>query len=162
MAARPALSQRWVTLVVLTVLAVATATLADNGDDYNGATTISVTNRGVAKRMNAMVRANASIQALGDMMGGRRLFNAHQAREVRKILIDTMDDIPSLFRRPHTDPLSRARPLIWTHRADFKSRARAAERAARDLDVNRLEDLRKTLPRLLETCLDCHTIYRKP
>ncbi len=160
--AKPAPGQRVVAAVIIAALGLASMALAGNRIDFDGPTTVHVTNRAVAKRMNAMARADAAIQALGDMMGGRRLYNEHQAREVRKILIGTMEDIPSLFRRPQTDPLSRARPLIWTHKGDFRDRARAAERAARQLDVDRYEDIRRTLPRLVEACLDCHRIYRDP
>ena len=155
------ITQRVALLVTFTALAVSTVTLAGAVEDYNGATTMSVTNRGVAKRMNSMARADAAIQALGDMMGGRRFFNKAQARAVRKILIETMDETPSLFRRRHSDPMSRASPAIWTQKKDFRNKAKAARQAAQKLDVDRLNDLRRTLPALVVTCFDCHDLYRR-
>lgn len=130
---------------------LATGTVAQNG----------VANRGVLKRMTTMTTAKTAIDTLTNMMGGRFRFNRSQARAARRNLISATRSIPSVFRKPHSDPLSRARTDIWWQWDDFKTRARTAKKAAQNLKVDRLENLRSTLPGLIHACLDCHGTYRK-
>lgn len=120
-----------------------------------------VTNPGVQERMQAMNVNNAALMTLGDMMGGRAIFDRNRAQDARRRIITTTGRIPSLFRKAHTDPLTNAHPDIWSSWGDFKDRARAAQQAARRLDTNSLPRLRKTLPRLIQACLACHRTYRK-
>ncbi len=120
-----------------------------------------VTNPGVQERMMAMNVNNAALAVLGDMMGGRATFDRARARNARRSLIATTGRIPALFRKAHSDPLSNARPNIWSNWGDFKGRARSAQQAARRLDTNSLPRLRKTLPNLVQACLSCHSTYRK-
>lgn len=134
------------------LLCLAVAALAHDG----------VTDPGVRKRMDTMIAGKRAIDTLGDMMGGRRLFDAGRARAARRVLIDVTAAIPRVFRRPHTDLLSRARPAIWRNWRDFKARARIAEKAARRLDTRSLNRLRQSLPPLLSACLGCHQTYRAP
>lgn len=140
-------------LLLATVLGavLATGTVAQNG----------VANRGVLKRMSTMTTAKTAIDTLTNMMAGRFRFNRPQARAARRNLISATRSIPSVFRKPHSDPLSRARPDIWWQWADFKTRARTAKKAAQNLRVDRLETLRSTLPGLIHACLDCHQTYRR-
>jgi cytochrome c556 len=119
-----------------------------------------VTDRHVRDRMEAMNQNNAALTTLSDMMGARAIFDRTRAREARRTLIRTTGRIPSLFRKERSDPLSHARPEIWVNWDDFKSHARAAQRAARDLDTGSLPRLRKSLPPLIQTCLACHRAYR--
>ena len=131
---------------------LAPATLAQNG----------VTNRGVFKRMNTMAGARTAIEVLVNMMAGRVRFDRVQARTARRGLIDSTRSIPVVFKKPHSDPLSRARPDIWHRWNDFKARADTAKRAAMRLNVDRLGALRTTLPDLINACLVCHQTYRRP
>jgi cytochrome c556 len=138
---------------LLFALAVVTSTtLAQNG----------VTNRAVSHRMAMMNNATTAIETLANMMGGRIRFDRVQARAARRSLINTARAMPSAFRKPHTDPLSRARPDIWINWDDFKTRSGTAKRVARRLNVDRLETLRSTLPDVINSCLGCHRVYRKP
>ncbi|SFU02733.1 cytochrome c [Sedimentitalea nanhaiensis] len=141
---------------VLIALVVATAALAQTGQISQ------VENRGVQKRMALMNINNTALGTLTDMMGGRAFFDKARARAARRSLISATGDIPSVFRKQHTDPLSRARPEVWLHWRDFKDHAKAAQRAARRLDIDSLPDLRQTLPSLISACLQCHRSYRKP
>ncbi|MBJ6372489.1 cytochrome c [Sedimentitalea arenosa] len=145
-----------VTALLLIALALATAALAQSGQISDVATP------GVQTRMSTMNTANTALGTLGDMMGGRALFDRDRADAARRILIDSTRAIPSVFRKPHADPLSNARPEIWSNWRDFRSRAKAAQRAARRLDTDALTDLRLTLPKLLLACLNCHDTYRLP
>ena len=119
-----------------------------------------VMDSGVRNRMLAMNANNAALTVLGDMIGGRAIFDRDRARDARRRLIATTGRIPALFRKGHTDPLSNARPNIWSNWSDFKGRAKSAQRAARQLDTYSLARLRKTLPRLVHACLACHRAYR--
>lgn len=120
-----------------------------------------VTDPGVRNRMSAMNTNNAALTVLGDMMGGRAVFDRDRARDARRTLIATTRRIPALFRKAHADTLSNARPDIWSNWGDFKGRAKSAQKAARGLDIYSLPRLRKTLPRLVHACLACHRAYRK-
>lgn len=119
-----------------------------------------ITNKGVKKRVVLMYTAQGAIATLADMMAGRMAFQSDKARDARRILIRTSDNIVKRFRKQHADPLSNARPEIWTYWTDFKIRAKISEKAARELSVYSLNGLRRTLPNLLQSCLSCHDIYR--
>jgi len=148
--AAPRYAALWGLLIAMAMLT--SGTLAQNG----------VTDRGVQKRMNTMADARTAIGTLADMMGGRTRFDSTKARAARKNLIVATRSIPSVFKKPHSDPLSRARPDIWIRWDDFKARANAAERAARRLNTGRLGALRSTLPAMVNACLGCHRTYRRP
>lgn len=124
--------------------------------------TEEVENRAVARRMAVMVQADAAIDLLSGMMGGRILFDRTRASEARRALIKAMGEVDSRFRRQRTDRLSHARPSIWTQWPDFKARARAAEQAARAISVRSPERLGQTLPVVIQACLACHNTYRSP
>lgn len=142
--------QRSVFIITLITLILSTATLAQD----------RVTNRGVLKRTTTMASAGVAITTLSDMMGARTLFNEDRAKSARKDLIKATRAIPSVFRRPHTDPHSQARPEIWTLWDDFRARAKTARQAAWALDTDSLADLRKSLPKLVVACHNCHQYYR--
>lgn len=139
----------------LMLLLLTTGVLAQSGQINR------VTDSGVRNRMMAMNANNAALMVLGDMMGGRAVFDRDRARDARRRLITTTGRIPALFRKAHTDPLSNARPDIWSNWGDFKGRAKSAQRAARGLETYSLPRLRKTLPRLVHACLSCHRTYRE-
>ncbi|MDK3075634.1 cytochrome c [Sedimentitalea sp. JM2-8] len=140
--------------VTLAALVLATAALSQSGQISQ------VTNPGVQARMSTMNRANAALSTLNDMMGGRALFDRDRAGAARKDLMAATKSIPSVFRKPHADPLSNARPLIWSNWRDFKLKAKRAQRAAWNIDTDSLSDLRQSLPRMVLACLHCHDTYR--
>jgi len=119
-----------------------------------------ITNKGVKKRVALMFTAQGAVATLTDMMAGRVTFQADKARAARRALIQTSSKTVRRFKKPHFDPLSNARPEVWTHWNDFKAQADASEEAARDLSVYSLNGLRRTLPNMLQTCLSCHDRYR--
>lgn len=118
--------------------------------------------RAVRSRVAAMYAAQAALERLGEMSGGRRRFDAAEARAARRDLIALMRDIPARFRRQRMDDESRAQPEIWQHWRQFKGAARQAERAARGLRTGSLNRLRQGLPAVLGACLGCHRSYREP
>lgn len=118
-----------------------------------------ITNKGVKKRVALMLTAQASVATLTDMMAGRVVFHPARARAARRTLMQTSRNIIKRFKKPHSDPLSNARPEIWTYWSDFKAKAEVADDAARQLNVNSLAGLRRTLPNVLQSCLSCHDSY---
>lgn len=138
--------------VLIAITVPALAALAQN----------AVTNRGVQKRMDTMTGAKGAVEVLADMMGGRIRFDGPKARTARRDLIKATRSIAPMFSKPHSDPLSQARPDIWENWNDFKIRADTANRAARRLNVHQLSALRATLPDMINACLACHRSYRRP
>jgi cytochrome c556 len=142
--------------VLLALSVVTSTTLAQDPLQFG------VTNRAVAKRMGLMNGATTAVETLANMMGGRIRFDRAQARTARRNLINSARAMPAAFKKPQTDRLSRARPVIWANWDDFTTRTDTAKRAARRLNVDRLEALRTTLPDVINSCLSCHRVYRKP
>lgn len=72
--------------------------------------------------------------------------------------------IPNMFPRGSTGPLSRARPEIWTNRADFEAKAAAYQAAAEQLAlVAQQGDRAAFLEQWQATrraCSGCHDAYR--
>lgn len=142
-----------VTTICALLVAVLLATAVAANDDAD---------RRVTQRAAAMFAAQAALERLGEMSGGRRMFDAGRARAARRNLIALSQDIPGLFRAERMDSRSRALPDIWLQWDRFSDRARQAERAARALDTGSLNRLRMGLPAVLNTCIDCHRDFRKP
>lgn len=114
----------------------------------------------VSQRIALMTSQRAAMEVLTGMTAGRAAFDRKKAREARRQLIRSTGAIPRRFRKPHLDPRSHARPLIWPAWQDFKARAARAEDAARSLNTRSLATLRRSLPGLMQSCLSCHETYR--
>ncbi|WP_411351645.1 c-type cytochrome [Leisingera aquaemixtae] len=139
-----------VVIIALAIGSTAPVTARDN----------SSTSKHVAKRIALMTSQKAAMDMLTGMAAGRSTFDRSQARAARKQLIRSTGSIRKHFRKPHLDPRSNARPLIWHAWKDFKARADTAEAAAKDLNTGSLSGLRRTLPGLMQSCLSCHETYR--
>ncbi len=116
----------------------------------------------VRDRVAAMVAAQAALDILGDMSGGRRMFDRRLAREAQRDLSRQIRAIPSLFRSGGVTPRSRARPAIWQEWDNFTRLSRRAGRAVRALDTRRLNRMRQGLTAVVQACLQCHALYRRP
>ena len=121
----------------------------------------TITNKGVKKRVALMLSAQDAMTTLTGMMAGRIVFQAGKARAARRVLIQTSSNTSRRFKKPHQDPLSNARPEIWTYWADFSAHADTAERAAKQLNPYSLSGLQRTLPNVLHSCLGCHERFRE-
>ena len=119
-----------------------------------------ITNKGVKKRIALMLSAQDAVTTLTDMMAGRMVFHAGQARSARRVLIQTSSSTSRRFKKPHQDPLSNARPEIWTYWEDFRTHAEISEQAAKQLNTSSLSGLHRTLPNVLHSCLSCHERFR--
>ena len=120
-----------------------------------------ITNKGVKKRVALMLSAQGAVTTLTEMMAGRMVFDAGQARAARRILVQTSSSTSRRFRKPHQDPLSNARPEIWTYWEEFSTHADNAEQAAKQLNTYSLSGLQRTLPNVLHNCLSCHERFRE-
>lgn len=116
----------------------------------------------VRARVAAMVAAQAALDILGDMSGGRRAFDRRLARDARRDLARQLRAIPSLFRSGGVTPRSRARPAIWREWENFTRLSRRAVQTARALDTGRLHRMRQGLTDVVQACLQCHALYRRP
>lgn len=144
------MTQRLAVFATLAILILGTATLARQG----------ITNEYVLARTTSMTQSKTALAILGNMANGKIPFNRARASDARRDLIKSTRSIPKLFRKPHTDPQSDARPVIWTQWADFEARADNAEAAARAIDTSSLPYMLASLPQVLIACLQCHETYR--
>lgn len=116
----------------------------------------------VTQRMALMTSQRAAMEVLTDMMAGRSRFDRDTARDARRQLIRATGTIKRRFKKEVLDRRSNARPLIWYAWEDFTTRAANAEQAAKALSTRSLPALRRSLPGLMQSCLNCHDTYRIP
>lgn len=119
-----------------------------------------VQNPAVKARMDAMATIAANTKALGQMAGGAAPFDAAKAAEYAAALSATAATAADLFVAPETDPVSDARPEIWTNWADFSAKADALAAAAQALDTASVETLAAGMPAVAGSCKSCHSQYR--
>ncbi|MFV1496419.1 cytochrome c [Phaeobacter sp. JH20_02] len=119
------------------------------------------TNKHVAQRIALMGGQKTAVQDLAAMTRDYIAFDRGAARAARRDLIRSTRRIPREFRQDVTDLSSHARGGIWANWADFKRHAESAERAARALNTRSAAGLKRSLPRLLSACHNCHQIYRE-
>ncbi|ATG38226.1 c-type cytochrome [Phaeobacter piscinae] len=117
-------------------------------------------NKYVAERIALMSSQKKALQDLTAMTRDYIAFDRSGARAARRALVRSTRRIPRHFRRDVTDLSSHARGGIWTNWADFKRHADDAEKAARALNTRSASGLRRSLPRLISACHNCHQIYR--
>lgn len=121
-----------------------------------------ITEPEVKERIALMRRAHDYMNLLGNMAAGRVMFDKSQAKSTRKALIRFTKDLPKHFKNDPGDPVSNARPLIWSHWDGFEAQADAAKQSARAISTRNLGRLRQSLQPMMQACLSCHTRYRKP
>lgn len=141
--------------VVLTVSAVcvAGAVLAHTG----------VKNPAVMGRMESMKAIAAEMKTLGEMAKGATPFNQAVARAAAAAIAEHAADTPALYEAAEDDPLSEARPEIWTNFADFTVKSDALVTLAQDLSTSleTKDDLPGAMKSLGNACQACHKPYRE-
>ncbi len=106
-----------------------------------------------------MVGKNTGI--LGDMAGGKSVYDAAAAEAAKAALIDASAKIEATFMtQGATDPASEAKPEIWTSWDDFLKKASALNTAATAMDVSSVETIGAGMGGIGGACKDCHTTYR--
>lgn len=98
---------------------------------------------------------------LGDMAQGKTAFDAAQAEAAKVALVEAADKIEATFAEPGaTDPVSEAKPEIWTNWEDFLVKTKPMGEAAGAMDVASAESIGAGMGKLGGSCKDCHTTYR--
>ncbi|MDE0345166.1 MAG: cytochrome c [Boseongicola sp.] len=136
-----------------TVLIAATAALAHQG----------VQNPAVMARMATMSAISENMKTLGMMARGTTAFDAEAARGAAAAIANHASAVPGLFEANETDPMSEARPAIWTNFEDFSAKASDLESIAVGLStsITTPEDLGPAMGSLGASCRSCHSIYRE-
>jgi cytochrome c556 len=114
----------------------------------------------VKARMDLMGTIAANTKVLGDMAGGKTAFDAAAATEARAALAAAAAEIPAKFEPQATDPVSEAKPEVWTNWADFVTKSEALLTGAEALDPSTVEGVQAGMGAIGGSCKACHTDYR--
>ena len=136
--------------IALSLVFVAGAAAAKDG----------VTNPVVKARMDTMQAVRANVAILGDMAGGKTAFDAAAAKTAQAALAAAAASATEKFKPQETDPVSEAKPEIWTNWDDFAAKADALSKAAAALDPSSLDTVKAGMGAVGGTCKACHSVYR--
>ncbi|MXW87835.1 MAG: cytochrome c [Boseongicola sp. SB0667_bin_21] len=122
-----------------------------------------IQNPAVKARMAAMSAISENMKTLGMMARGAAEFDAEAARAAAAAIANHASAVPSLFEANETDPMSEARPAIWTSFEDFSAKASELASIAVGLStsITTPEDLGPAMSSLGSSCRSCHSIYRE-
>jgi len=114
----------------------------------------------VKARMELMGTIAANTKVLGDMAGGKAPFEAAAAATAKANIAAAAAQIPAKFEPQATDPVSEAKPDIWTNWADFVAKSEALLVQAEALDTTSLESVQAGMGGIGGTCKACHSVYQ--
>lgn len=114
----------------------------------------------VKARMELMKSVGAAAKTLGGMAGDKAPFDAAAAEAAKAAMIAAAADIPAKFEAQASDPVSEAKPEVWTNWDDFVAKGAALKAAAEAMDASTLEGVKAGMGAIGGTCKDCHTTYR--
>lgn len=113
------------------------------------------------EREELMEKIGASTKVLGDMAGDKAPFDAAAAEAAKAVLIAAAGEIPAKFETPGAaDPVSEAKPEIWTGWDDFVAKSKVLATAVGAIDVASLDGVKAGMGAIGGACKDCHTTYR--
>jgi cytochrome c556 len=115
----------------------------------------------VKARMDLMAGIAANTKTLGQMASGATPFNAEEAAAAKAALAAAAAKVPASFEPPATDPVSDAKPEIWTNWADFVTRSEALLTSAEAMDASTLEGVQAGMAGVGAACKSCHAVYKK-
>jgi cytochrome c556 len=110
------------------------------------------------KDLMQVVRTNTGV--LGDMAQGKTAFDAAAAAAAKAGLAAAAAEIPARFEANEGDPVSKAKPEIWTNWADFVAKGEALLAGAEALDASSLDGVKAGMGAIGGSCQSCHTAYR--
>ncbi len=113
----------------------------------------------VKARMDLMGVIAANTKVLGEMAGGKTTFTA-EAAATAKANLAAAAEVPAKFEPQATDPLSDARPEVWTNWADFVTKSEALLAQAEALDTSSLESVQAGMAGIGGACKACHSVYK--
>lgn len=114
----------------------------------------------VKARMDLMGTIGMNVKVLGDMATDKAPFDATAAAAAKEALVAASADIAAKFEPQATDPVSEAKPEIWTNWDDFVAKGEALNAAAIAIDPASLEGIKAGMGAIGGTCRDCHSTYR--
>ena len=114
----------------------------------------------VKARMELMGAIAANTKVLGQMAGGEAAFKADAAATAKANLAAAAAQIPAKFEPQATDPVSDAKPDVWTNWADFVTKAETLLAQAEALDTTSLESVQAGMGGIGGACKACHTAYK--
>ncbi|QYZ69140.1 c-type cytochrome [Neotabrizicola shimadae] len=114
----------------------------------------------VKAREDLMKSIAGNTKVLADLAGGKVAFDADAASQAKEALVVDSGKIAEAFKDPATDPVSEAKPEIWTSWDDFVAKAGALNAAAMAIDVSSAETIGAGMGAIGGACKDCHTSYR--
>ncbi|WP_126974949.1 c-type cytochrome [Frigidibacter oleivorans] len=114
----------------------------------------------VKERIDLMGVIRVNTGTLGDMASGKAPFDAARAETAKAALAEAAAQIPARFEPQETDPVSEARPEIWTNWDDFVAKAQMLQTAAEGIDTGSLDGVKAGMGAVGGVCRECHTPYR--
>ncbi|MFN3845663.1 MAG: c-type cytochrome [Paracoccaceae bacterium] len=114
----------------------------------------------VKARMDLMSTIGMNTKVLGDMAGEKTAFDAAAAQNAKDALVAASAEIAAKFEPQATDPVSEAKPEIWTTWDAFVAKAGALNTAATVFDPSSLDRVKASMGAIGGACKDCHSTYR--
>ncbi|MDX5351081.1 MAG: cytochrome c [Paracoccaceae bacterium] len=112
-------------------------------------------------RSELMKLVGQNTGVLGGMASGKDPYDAAKAEAAKAALIEAAAKIETTFaEQGAADPVSEAKPEIWTNWEDFLVKAKAMGDAAAAVDVASAESIGAGMGAIGGSCKDCHTSYR--
>lgn len=115
----------------------------------------------VKARMDLMGVIAANTKVLGEMASGAKAFNAEAAATAKANLAAAAAEIPAKFELQATDPVSEAKPDIWTNWADYVAKSEALLTQAEAIDTSSVESVQAGMGGIGGSCKACHSTYQK-
>lgn len=112
-------------------------------------------------RSELMSRQGKNAGILGGMASGKAPYDAAAAEAAKAALIETSSQIEAIFKEQGAaDPVSEAKPEIWSNWEDFLTKASALNAAATAADVSSVESIGVAMAAIGGACSECHKVYR--
>ncbi|MGB5559610.1 MAG: cytochrome c [Paracoccaceae bacterium] len=120
-----------------------------------------VQNAVVKERMALMQSISADAKVLGDMATGKASFDADAASGAIGGLTGNANLITERFEPQEDDPVSEAKPEIWSNWDDFGGKAEGLFKVALMSDVSSLEAVQASMANIGGACKACHSTFRE-
>jgi cytochrome c556 len=119
-----------------------------------------VTDPQVIARQEVMGIIATNTKTLGEMAGGKIPFDATAAASAKAALAAAAAEVPAKFEPQATDPLTEAKPEVWTNWDQFVAKSEALLKAAEAVDTASPETIGAGMGAIGGACKDCHSTFR--
>ncbi len=107
-----------------------------------------------------MGKNGAAAKILSEMAEGKMAFDQAIAQGAKDALIADAKATPAAFETQASDPVSAAKPEIWTNWDDFVAKSGALATAAEALDVSSAASIGAGMAAVGGACGACHKAYK--